>query len=519
MKRRDFLRNSSFATLPVLLGGMGISAVNKPSFLDYISDDNDKILVLIFMNGGNDGLNTIIPMDQYGVLSQLRPQVILPENQLLEIDNNNGLHPVMSGFKNLYDDQKLGIVQGVAYPDQNRSHFRSTDIWQTASDANVVLDSGWLGRYLEINHPDYPSGYPNPENPDPLALTIDYSVSETCQGTAANFSLALANENSISSIPESIQGDITDDCYGDELGFVIESIAQLNQYSERVLSVYDAGSNKSNLYDPGSRLAEQLKLVARLIDGGSQTKVYIIHQGGYDTHAQQVLPNQHEVGNHATLLQTLSDAIEAFQDDIDQLGHTERVLGMTYSEFGRRVRSNFSDGTDHGTAAPMFLFGSCVQGGTLGSNPELDTGIDGQAGVEMQYDFRSVYASVLMDWFGLNESEISTVLYKDFQYLPILKNCLLPVEVQEEKLRLRTVELYPNPASSRVNVEVELPKGIYSVTVYSTLGGLVKNVFHRSLEKGEHQFIIDVSDLISGQYVLRMANQNDVITKRFSVFR
>jgi len=348
-----------------------------------------------------------------------------------------------------------------------------------------------------------------------LAMTIDYSLSETCQGTAANYSLALVDPSAAGTIPDAIIGDFDNDCYGSEYQYVLDSIEQSNLYSERVLETYEAGTNISTKYDDENRMAQQLKVVARLISGGSKTKIFILNQGGYDTHASQVVEGDTTTGAHANLLQTISDAVCAFQDDISQLGYGERVLGMTYSEFGRRIRSNVSLGTDHGTAAPMFLFGECVAGGTLGNNPEIDESVDGQAGLEMQYDFRSVYASVLIDWFGVDADKAGELLFEDYQYLPIIKNCSGPVNTTDYANDLLSLEVFPNPTSGNIQVKLNAVEDQYSLRVYSILGSQVKDIFTRKLEEGDHQFNVDLQDLPSGQYVLRIAGSQVSATRRF----
>lgn len=515
MKRRDFLKSSSLFSVPVFLNGMGVSALTKSSLFSNLSLADDRILVLIYLGGGNDGLNTVIPVESYDALLELRPQVVMPENSLLTIDNGNALHSAMTGFHSMYQDKNLGIIQGVAYPDQNRSHFRSSDIWNTGSDSATFLKNGWLGRFLQDEHPIYPEGYPNPEFPDPLALTIDYSLSESCQGNLANFSLALANETSIASVPEGIQGPITNDCYGSEYKYVIDTIAASNAYGERIIEVFDKGTNISTKYGDDNALAQKLKLIARLISGGSTTKIYIINQGGYDTHSNQVGVVDPTLGIHADLLRNLSDGVAAFQEDISLLGYGDKVIGMTYSEFGRRIRSNESFGTDHGTAAPMFVFGQCVNGGIIGKNPELNNEIDSQAGLEMQYDFRSVYASVLIDWFGVEKSKIGQMLFEDYQHLPIVDSCNSIVSINPDTTEVQEIKLYPNPVHTSCIIELTLESDYFNMQIFSILGSPVKTIFSKKLEAGEHQIPMDVSDLIPGQYVMHLSNNTKSYTKRF----
>ncbi|MEO5906780.1 MAG: hypothetical protein ABIQ11_08640, partial [Saprospiraceae bacterium] len=179
MKRRNFLRTSSLSTVPIMLNGMKLGAVPFP-FLFNQGPENDRVLILVQLNGGNDGLNCVIPIDQYSQLSALRSNILIPEQSVLQVESNLGLHPSMAKMQEMYLDGKMGIVQGVGYPNQDRSHFRSTDIWTTGSGANEYVSTGWLGRYFNDSHPTFPEGYPNAENEAPFALTMGSLVSETC---------------------------------------------------------------------------------------------------------------------------------------------------------------------------------------------------------------------------------------------------------------------------------------------------------------------------------------------------
>jgi uncharacterized protein (DUF1501 family) len=187
MKRRSFLKTSSVVSLPLLLNGMPISAYSRSRLFNFLNTETDKVLVLIQLNGGNDGLNTILPLDQYDNLANVRSNIIIPEGSALPIDDVTAFHPNMTGLRDLYLDGKMEIVQSVGYPNQNRSHFRSTDIWTSGSPADEAWNTGWLGRWMDGDHPTFPDAYPNPDFPDPLALTVGSLVSTTCQGSAANF--------------------------------------------------------------------------------------------------------------------------------------------------------------------------------------------------------------------------------------------------------------------------------------------------------------------------------------------
>jgi len=352
MKRRNFFRTTALTAVPVMVNGMRLNAVPFP-FMMNGGADNDRVLVLVQLNGGNDGLNTVIPKDQYSALSNLRSNIMIPESSVLTIEDKLALHPSMTLMRDMYVDGKMEIIQGVAYPNQDRSHFRSSDIWTSGSGATEYLSTGWLGRYFYNDHPDYPEGYPNADYDAPFALTMGSLVSETCQGPLTNFSLALNDPFGLQPLTEGEAGNLPDNNYGKELRFLIDAIAQTNAYGSVITNAANGGSNQVT-YPTTNRLAQQLKNVALLISGGLKTKVYIVSLGGFDTHSVQV-DTDPTAGNHADLLQQLSEAISLFHQDLKLAGKDEKVLTMTFSEFGRQIRSNDSLGTDHGTAAPLFL--------------------------------------------------------------------------------------------------------------------------------------------------------------------
>jgi uncharacterized protein (DUF1501 family) len=382
---------------------------------------NDRILVLIQLNGGNDGLNTFVPLDQMSALHRVRPQVILPERSLLQLEpaSTIGLHPRLTGVQQLFEEGKMTLVQSVGYPDQNRSHFRSTDIWSTASPSEVYYSTGWAGRYLEARNPGYPNGYPNRDTPHPLAVTLGNSANETCQGSVINISQAINDPYNVTYLAPGGNTPLPKGNFGEEVDYLRVAISQTNQYGALVNEAAESGRSAASY--PETKFGDQLRSVARMIDGGLQTKVYVVELGGFDTHANQVGGNPTE-GVHANLLGQLSEGIRAFQQDLDRNGQADRVVGMTYSEFGRRIRSNGSNGTDHGDAAPLIVFGSRVTGEVLGTNPTIDPDVSVADGVPLQYDFRDVYGSLLEDWFGVPAGEVQTLVYPQYAHIPIIES-------------------------------------------------------------------------------------------------
>lgn len=503
MKRRSFLQSSSAISLPVLLGGMPLMAVGRNALSSLINPDDDRILVLINLNGGNDGLSTLVPLDKYDNLQSLRPNLLVPENSVLELIKDNGFHPAMGGMKEVWDAGKLNIIQSVGYPNQNRSHFRSTDIWQTGSGADEYLDTGWMGRFFQKDHPTYPDNYPNQEFSDPFAITIGGVISETCQGDASTFSLALIDPENPGTVVAGLEDELPDNCYGRELDFIRKTANFANVYAETIIQANQKGSNKSNKYSNTS-ISNGLKSVARLISGGLCTRVYVLQMGGFDLHSGLVDEGNPQTGQQTKLLTELSDAICAFQEDLDLMGLDKKVVGMTFSEFGRQIKQNESNGSDHGTAAPLFIFGSCVNPDIIGENPEIDRQVEDQAGVPMQYDFRSVYGSLLHQWFKVPEDEVRSILFDDFQMLPIIEGCV-QVNSEDQYGQEAVISAFPNPCVDYLTVKVLANGETTQLSLFDTRGAQVRRVGGHPLSSGEHQFTVDMNGLSSGTYHLRYA--------------
>ena len=504
MKRRKFLQASSFSIgVPMMLNGMGLSTITKSKLFNNINFENDRVLVLINLVGGNDGLATLIPMDSFDQLANYRPNIYLPETSLLDIGDNMALHPSLGGVQSLYDDAKVNFIHDVGYPDQNRSHFRSSDIWTSGSPSNEQWTSGWLGRFFDMEVPGFPDGYPNAEFPDPIAITMGSSVSSTCQGTITNFSMVVNDPFELSDLASGGDTFVPDNYYGDELQFLRTSVEQTNQYSEIIV---DAANSGANMVDyPDTNLAFQLKNIARLISGGLQTKVYVANIGGFDTHADQVQEGNTTIGNHANLMQVLGDAMKAFQNDLNALGIADRVVGMTFSEFGRQIISNDSNGTDHGNAAPLIVFGDCVNPGFMGEVTPLGNDVQVQEGVPLQFDFRDVYGSVLMDWFEVEESTIQSLLYNEFTYMPILNPCTpTSIDPIPDKALGLHLNCFPNPATDRINLSFDSLDERVSARILDMAGQQVKLLFDRTLNSGNHQMSYDVSSFVSGAYLIQL---------------
>ena len=273
MKRRDFIHNSlhtiAGAGLFGSMGTYGKSSKNLNSLLS-LNPNNDHVLVIIFLNGGNDGLNSVVPMNQLSILNQLRPQVALPDSSLLPLSGTDlAFHPSMSGMRNLFHEGKLKIVRAVGYENQNFSHFRSTDIWMSGSDSDEVLNSGWFGRYIDEDYPGYPDAFPTSAMPDPLAVEIGYGNSLLFQGPLSNMAVVINGERGFYELSLNETDEAPDTNYGDKLAHVQLIRRQSQVYGE---VVRDASNRVSQQREyPSSNLAQQLRIVARLIAGGLRT--------------------------------------------------------------------------------------------------------------------------------------------------------------------------------------------------------------------------------------------------------
>ncbi len=418
MQRRDFFRRMLTAgagLVPFTVWGFPVRAYGRTSDIGILSaaadaPPTDRVLVMVQLQGGNDGLNTLIPYadDAY---YKARPTLGIPRTDLLPISGTLGLHPSLAPLKPLYEEGRMAIIQGVGYANPDRSHFRSTDIWLTGSNADEYLSTGWLGRYLDYQFPNFHDD----KESDPLAIHISPVLSLALQGKSGGTGIALQDPvqffNLVSRGNQIIDTGAPPTPAGYELKFVREINAESLQYSKQVKAAADRGKNVVTY--PSGSLAGQLALVARLIAGGLGTRIYIVSQGGYDTHATQ--PTR-----HGQLLDELAKDIAAFEGDLQKLGVSNRVVGMTISEFGRRVKENGSQGTDHGTSAPLFVFGDPVRGGVLGSNPDFGK-LDGAGDFVYTYDFRQVYASLLQQWFEAPSDGLKAVFPKGMTLLPLVQ--------------------------------------------------------------------------------------------------
>lgn len=391
--RRSFLKTTIGSSAVVSLGTAAPQFLLNACAADS-KPNEESILVVIQLSGGNDGLNTVAPFSD-ARYRKARPTLAVKSQDALKIDSSLGFHPAAKGMSNLLESDHLAIVQGVGYPNPNRSHFESMDIWHSCRRKTSVRHDGWLGRYLESTQTGKPLDLPAlhlGREKQPLALVSREvrvpSVRSVDRFKLKNSSSQLRETVTKIGTPSSAPGD-------DLLGFVQSSTGSALSASEKIEAA--TGDYKTGIQWPESGLAQKLKTVAQLIDSGLKTRIYYVTLDGFDTHARQ--------GDaHAALLRELSEAMDAFVRDLDEHGHGDRVLTLTFSEFGRRLKENASEGTDHGAAAPVFLAGNRVKPGLIGKHPSLSDLEDGD--VKFHTDFRQVYATVLDGWLGVKSAAI-----------------------------------------------------------------------------------------------------------------
>jgi uncharacterized protein (DUF1501 family) len=394
--RREFLRLSS--------SGIGLLAFGRfaPEFLVQSTraapapEKDRRILVLVQLAGGNDGLNTVVPYqdDDY---QRLRPSLALKKPDVLAINDQLGLHPACVGLHRLLQEGRLGVVQNVGYPNPNRSHFRSMEIWETASESHEYMPTGWVGRYLDAACVGAPADGAAPaRGGDPLAMNLTQELPQAFGGTQPHPVFSLAPGGAVgargdATLLEQLAGTSAEEPASSNQGFLRSSLMDALVTEKKVQRVI--GAYKSDGAYPSGNFAQALKNTAALIAARLPTRVYFVSLAGFDTHSAQL-------NAHASLLKQLSEGLAAFQADLTAKGLDGQVLTMTFSEFGRRPSENDSRGTDHGTAAPLFVMGPGLQGGSLhGTAPTL-AGLAKNQDLAYTTDFRSVYATVLDRWLG-----------------------------------------------------------------------------------------------------------------------
>jgi uncharacterized protein (DUF1501 family) len=508
MKRRSFLQTLAGGGAAALgissqtLGGMPLLAMSPDKF-GAEAQNSDNILIIIQLFGGNDGLNTIIPVDD-AAYYRLRPRLAVPKQQATRLFGSRVyLHPALSagvpygGFEQLYEDGRLAIVQGVGYENPNLSHFRSTDIWLSginSSAPGAEFNDGWVGRSIaRLFAPVSSSGDALPDYP--LCVQIGGTLSLLLKDERrGDMGIAISDPERFFQLGQDLAPDeapMTDgSAFADEFNYVRLIAQKSSAYSLLVKDAFDRGRNA---VDYAEGFPQQLRMAARLISGGLRTKVFLAYLGGFDTHVLQ----QREDGGglHPRLLSTLATGISQFMRDASEQGFADRVVGMTISEFGRRPQENGSLGTDHGAASVQFVFGNKVNGNVFGAPFDLEN-LNANGDLQYQYDYRRVYANVLQAWFGATQEETSVILGERIAPLPVIQsrttraNAFASLATGGESSRVR---VSPNPSRGVSTVSFELRAAAeVEITLFGAEGRERKRVWKGFLNAGAHRFPLEI---------------------------
>ncbi|MEM8907777.1 MAG: DUF1501 domain-containing protein [Bacteroidota bacterium] len=496
--RRDFLVRSGLATLggALLLGKTSVAAVAANPLIAALNDpDKERILVLIRLKGGNDGLNTVIHRgnDEY---YNIRPTLAISEADLWALDDDFGMPNFMSDLQSFWNNDRMKIIHNVGYPEANYSHFRSSDIWASASDSDTFVQTGWIGRFLDFDYPAFLDAPPVV----PPALQIGVQSNLVFQSDATNMALAISNPTEFYQIAQSGQlydTDLPSSCAQDEeLAFVRKTANSAFRYSETIRQAYNDGQNEV-AYPANNSLAEEMAIVARLIKGNLGTKIYMVSIGGFDTHADQV-------ETHARLLNEVAGAVNAFFQDLDQSTFGAKTLAMTFSEFGRTIFENGSLGTDHGTGAPILIFGPNEMGsGFVGTAPDL-VNVDMYGDPYFGTDFRSIYATMLQDWLGVHPEVVNHVMQQNFDTIEDLVPPASPAVGSNNTAAL----LGHNPGKNggfEIKYAIQ-QRGTCRLRLLDQAGHPLRTLFNQFQERGSYTFLFQphAFHLPPGQYVYQL---------------
>jgi uncharacterized protein (DUF1501 family) len=498
--RRSFIQALGLAGGgSIMLGNAAVTAA-KPSPLSVAlaASETDRIMVIIRLKGGNDGLNTIVPVYDYATYANLRPTIRHQQNDLINLDTDFAIPNYMNGLEAMWGDGQMKVVHGVGYPEQNLSHFRSSDIWASAADT-VFEPTGWWGRYYEHLYPDYLINPPEV----PPAIQIGSIGNLVFEGQETNYAFSVANPLQLENVAQNGQIhdllDIPDCVYGDKLFFMRSTTNTTFTYAGVINDAYMNSTNQAPYSEED--LAFQLSIVARLIKGGLGTKVYMVTLGSFDTHANQ--PD-----DHRALLEDLSDTLENFYTDLEATGVQNDVMCMTISEFGRRPYENGSNGTDHGAASPVMLFGPGLNGsGFVGTHPDLLTW-DNNDNLIPSTDFRSVYSSVLTNWFCLDPSVIDLILLNEnYDNLDLGIECETLSNTDFDNVS--TFIHAPVYKNNRVYIEMNMTNTSHvDLKLYDIMGREIGTLKNEVLFPGNHSVDVKAalgSGLSYGQYIYRIS--------------
>ena len=540
--RRSFLQALGIAGSGTMMLGSNLLTASAPSPLTaaIANAPGDGILILIRLSGGNDGLSTVIPIEQYDTYANARPNIYIPESKILKLTDEFGIPSYMQSLQSLWGSGAFKAVHGVGYQNQSLSHFTGSDIFANTdlTTTNTTGErTGWMGRYFENLYPDYLINPPAA----PAAIQIGQYGNLVFQGEETNYAFVTSNIDQLEQIAESgvqysMDPALFDGCmYGDQLRFLRGVANTTYEYSGLIHDAYMRGQNQVEYQN--NYFARQMALLARLIKGNLGTRVYMISMGGFDTHGNQPLA-------HERLMTDLSIAVRDFYEDLTFTEQDDKVLSMTFSEFGRRIFENGSNGTDHGKAAPTLFFGAGLSGSAfVGDHPSLDSP-NSRGNLEYTMDFRDLYATVLAEWLcvdiplveqhllghpynpvnlGFNCSGVNfpDIVYSDQPPTPPTQGGGMDGETPTDAMIDAIVHKPYYPGDNNPYIHVEMPFSAHiDVTLYNILGQKVATLFNEMVFEGNLEIDVRGSvpqHLATGKYIYRIGVQDRHLAKSILV--
>ncbi|MEY3239150.1 MAG: hypothetical protein RIR11_588 [Bacteroidota bacterium] len=509
--RRDFLSASGILGAgSIMLGKMGLRSFQPTPLMAALANgSSDRILVMIRLDGGNDGLNTIIERENPNYYS-LRPTIAVKEPNLWNLNTQFAMPKATEALQGLWNEGMMKVILNVGYPQPNYSHFRSYDIVASASDSNTIVNTGWIGRFLDNEYAAFLETPPT----IPPALQIGVQSDLVFKAQNANMALAVSSPQEFYQIAQTGQlyetatlGTTPRDL---ELAYVRQTANSAFRYATTIKESYARGKNQVD-YPLDNYLGEQLAIVAKLIKGNLGTRIFMVEIGGFDTHADQY-------DAHLGLLNDIATAVKSFYEDLElgNAGLSEKVLGMTFSEFGRTIYENGSLGTDHGWGTPMLMFGGGIGNGVVGTYQDL-TNPDPFTDPEFSIDFRDVYATVLKDWMGSTPELVDFVLGQTQPTIAGLVPATSPLLGENGRCAL----LGHNPGDQG-NIQMKyamLQDGNIRLQLLDKSGQILRTLVDEYKAKGSYIFNFKPSDwfIVPGTYQYRLMGGGQVFQRSIKI--
>ncbi|MDC9722691.1 MAG: DUF1501 domain-containing protein [Urechidicola sp.] len=507
--RRSFLQALGLTSVgSIMLGKLPVSAANQtPLSAALTTSDNDRVLVIIRLKGGNDGLNTVIPQYDFDTYANLRPNIKIESNNSFALSSDFRMPNYMQDLQPLWNDGKMKIAHGIGYPDQNLSHFSSADIWSnTVDDDRTSLRTGVLGRYFEDLYPDYLLNPPT----IPPAIQIGSLSNLLFNGEDTGYAFSVANPNQLEEIAQNgtaynVQ-NLSECTYGNQLGWIRSIVNTTYTYAGVIHEAYNNAANNAGYNE--SNISKQLAIVARLIKGNLGTKIYMVTLDGFDTHAEQ--PTAHQ-----QLMHDLTNAVSNFYEDLNDIGVGKNVLAMTISEFGRRPEENGSNGTDHGSASTMMLFGEGLEGnGFIGTHPDLSN-LDQDENLNFTTDFRSIYATILEDWLCIDSDVVDASLLANYNRSDVGVVCNSNSNPDNSITDFSHRAIYRD---NTVFVDFDIPNASHvTIEVINILGQKTGIIYNERVLAGNYQVDLNPKNkrYSVGQYFYQIAVNGKLHSKAF----